>query len=875
MFSKELKDSIKWGYETSEDDLAKKLYNPLLSSAKLYQRVSAYFSINSLALYSIGLQKIAENDGRVQFVISSEISAKDYDEISLGYSARPMILELLQNHENVKNNELKKNLGDLACLIALNKADVKFALIKSKKGIFHDKFGLITDELKQTCFFTGSSNESIGGLKDNYESLSVDVSWDSGSRSKKRIEESQKRFLRLWDGTEKGILTVYANEVVYKELKKYKSDAHEVVKKMLDKKPGRFQLVIIESNQIEFQDYTESQLSLTDRRLRHGGALDKYCVGDTRVLRNDLTYADLGRVVDLIKKRADRNEIDCYIDPKIMVSIDNKKYSINLYKTQGIALKDPLNLKYEDEFEKFSSIVQDQVVRKLQPLHLRAAFYEYLMQKAANFSVPGSGKTAMILGVFAYLNSKAALQNEFINKILVVCPINAFQSWIGEFKSVFGDKKPLTYINVQDSKFDGDLRRSWAKSNLVLINYESLSKYENQLGELLKEDTMLIFDEVHRVKNPNGVGAQCVLRLAPYAKFKFVLTGTPIPNSYADIYNFLHILYGPEYNSYFGWSVADLTKPNYYEIQSINNKLQPFFWRTNKKQLHVPPADPDIFIRKSPSLMQRKLISAIWSTEKSTLAIFIRLIQASTNPGLLESKIDFSNMGFDEGDSGITKDTFNDALNESDNEEAVKGSSYSDFDLDQVVAPKFIAGIEKVVSLVSAGKKVLVWGIFVDTLKKIQNELENRGIGVTLIYGGTPKKYRTRLINEFKDKDSAVSVLVSNPQTLGESMSLQRTVHDAVYFEYNFNLTFMLQSRDRIHRLGLKSTDYTRYYYLQTVTPGDSLGFIDEQIYEKLKIKEKRMADAIDGELLVPDISDNYLEEVRSLINAERKRVKL
>ena len=59
-----------------------------------------------------------------------------------------------------------------------------------------------------------------------------------------------------------------------------------------------------------------------------------------------------------------------------------------------------------------------------------------------------------------------------------------------------------------------------------------------------------------------------------------------------------------------------------------------------------------------------------------------------------------------------------------------------------------------------------------------------------------------KLINDFRDGD--VEVMISNPNTLGESISLHQTVHDAIYFEYNFNLTFMLQSRDRIHRLGLK-----------------------------------------------------------------------
>src|SRR5699024_109020 len=111
--------------------------------------------------------------------------------------------------------------------------------------------------------------------------------------------------------------------------------------------------------------------------------------------------------------------------------------------------------------------------------------------------------------------------------------------------------------------------------------------------------------------------------------------------------------------------------------------------------------------------------------------------------------------------------------------------------------------------LVSKHKRVIVWGIFVDTLEKITDSLRNNGINTELIYGGTPIDERANILSEFKKESSSIQVLVSNPNTLGESVSLHKYVHDAVYFEYNYNLTFMLQSRDRIHRLGLKKTDET------------------------------------------------------------------
>ena len=95
--------------------------------------------------------------------------------------------------------------------------------------------------------------------------------------------------------------------------------------------------------------------------------------------------------------------------------------------------------------------------------------------------------------------------------------------------------------------------------------------------------------------------------------------------------------------------------------------------------------------------------------------------------------------------------------------------------------------------------------------------------------------------------------------------------HDAVYFEFNYNLTFMLQSRDRIHRLGLLENEHTRYYYLMTVSDMEIYNFIDEKIYNKLIEKEARMREAIDGEYLVPEFSDDEVYEMKQIIESERR----
>lgn len=396
-----------------------------------------------------------------------------------------------------------------------------------------------------------------------------------------------------------------------------------------------------------------------------------------------------------------------------------------------------------------------------------------------------------------------------------------------------------------------------------MVNYESLIGKVRLLNQLIDSKTMIVFDEVHRVKNPIGQRAAKALELGPQASFHYVLTGTPIPNSYTDIYNFLHLLYKNEYDSYFGWEVNELEA---IDSEEVNDKLQPFFWRTNKQDLNVPVADPDQLIEVQPNSTMLELASYIWNNEPGILAIYMRLLQASTNPAMLLKnldELDYHELGFISEE--VNQISASEALDKAEAKQA-RQDYYRQIGVDKLISPKFTAGINLITKLVREGKKVMVWGMFVDTMKKIQVALQDVGIRSNLVYGGTPKEDRVGLINSFRNKTGGIDIMISNPATLGESISLHREVHDAVYFEYNFNLTFMLQSRDRIHRLGLKPDDYTRYYYLQLNGEIARDGFIDKRVYERLKQKEQVMLSAIDGDLLLPMIEDDFLDDVKRVI---------
>ena len=112
-------------------------------------------------------------------------------------------------------------------------------------------------------------------------------------------------------------------------------------------------------------------------------------------------------------------------------------------------------------------------------------------------------------------------------------------------------------------------------------------------------------------------------------------------------------------------------------------------------------------------------------------------------------------------------------------------------------------------------------------------------------------------------------MLITNPHTLAESVSLHMVAHDAIYFEYSFNLTHMLQSRDRIHRLGLPKNQETNYFYLMLEGQKGLRSTIDKKIYNRLNDKKEVMVSAIESECISPEFTIDERNEILEMMREE------
>ena len=494
-----------------------------------------------------------------------------------------------------------------------------------------------------------------------------------------------------------------------------------------------------------------------------------------------------------------------------------------------------------DYFNDFSKVVNFGMARKLRLKQMQDAFFMCAMNKSGNFSVPGSGKTSSVLGVYRYFKSK-----DIIDKIVMIGPKNSFGSWIDEFKVCFENKEELNLFNIHDSQYKTlsqkkkSLLYDSGKSNLLLFNYESIGSFEKEISNLVRERTLLVFDEVHKVKRVQGEYATHALNISKNANYIVALTGTPIPNTYQDLYNFLHILFHNEYKEFFGFSLNTLKNPSDDEIDTINSKIQPFFCRTTKKELNVPEANKDLLFKIQSNDNEQMIFDILLKKyRKNKLTLLIRILQLESNPRLLLEKVDINE--------------FSKVLDITDVIEDIDFVDYTSDIINLIneieITSKKKKCIDIVEKLVNEGKKVIIWCIFKDSISSINNHLKNKGIKVKSIYGEVELNDRLKLISDFKNNE--FDVLITNPHTLAESVSLHSVCHDAIYYEYSYNLVHMLQSKDRIHRLGLESKQYTQYYFLQVEYNSNNEKIsLDNNIYERLVEKEQTMLDAIDNNRL-------------------------
>lgn len=547
-----------------------------------------------------------------------------------------------------------------------------------------------------------------------------------------------------------------------------------------------------------------------------------------------------------------------------------------------------------DEFKAFTdSVAKNLTNRSLYPLQLLSAYHMAFSQNACNFSVPGAGKTSIVYGAYAYLHNLPNDNPKHVDRLLIVGPLSSFGPWELEYEECFGRaphcKRLVGGVNKSEKQ---NYLISKYPCELTLISYASLISLQTELGFFLRTNrVMVVLDEAHKAKNSSGgVIAQAVLDMAKYSKSRIVLTGTPAPNGYEDIYNMFKFIW-PNKNV-IGFEVnqlRDITATgDTARVTRLIDNISPYFIRIKKSDLNIPAATvhPPVYISMGPlqqriyDYIEKKYMDEFMSegtvdtSSRFKVALAqartIRLMQAASDPAMLRAPL---------RDFFIDEEVPVEAYQAIDDSDVLK--SILDYEASETPA-KYVAVKDLVKQILGNNGKVVVWATFIHTIHGLKRYLESEGIPCQELYGATPVERdgidddeniltREKIVRAFQSPDCPFKVIIANPFAVAESISLHKACHNAIYVERSFNAAHFVQSKDRIHRYGLKPGTVTNYYYIL------SRETIDETIDTRLSEKERRMTEIMES-MPIPlfnNISEDLgNEDIKALIRDYVKRTK-
>ena len=490
--------------------------------------------------------------------------------------------------------------------------------------------------------------------------------------------------------------------------------------------------------------------------------------------------------------------------------------------------------------------------RKLETHQLKSLYHLYSCSSAAVFSVPGSGKTSVVLAYY----EKLKLEGK-VDHIFIVGPVNSFVSWVKEFSLNINRELKSMILGSNIKKEDRKIFYSQKLNcEMIMAHFSTIANDVVSLKKFFEYNkVLLVIDEAHNIKKLDGKWSNAVLTLGININYKVILTGTPLPNDLRDVYNYLDFLFGEN----FVFTKKDkarienlLNQEKKIEaIEFVREKINPFYTRVTKKELNLstPNFNKPILVEMNP--VEKKIYEAIQSrishygrksfldniefVQKICRARIIRLKQAASYIKNLDTAIDED---FLDEDEKILED--ND----------IKGliSNY-----DKLEKP---AKLSKLISMVKElkkqNKKVLIWSTHLKTIDLILENLRLENIVVKKITGETNRDFEIKknIMEEFNDNSSDLDALVALPQACSESISLHKACQNAIYYDLNYNAAEFLQSLDRIHRVGgseIHPVYYNFLHYEKTV---------DTKIFERVFLKADRQMQIIEEDNLTFDLNE-------------------
>ena len=442
-------------------------------------------------------------------------------------------------------------------------------------------------------------------------------------------------------------------------------------------------------------------------------------------------------------------------------------------------------------------------------------FWEYPV--AALFADMGTGKSFMLINNVAMLYDKGRL-----NGFLIVAPKGVYRNW---FDTEIPKHLP-SHVVYRMALWSPSPRKAEQKAmdelftvtedlKILVMNIEAFSTAKGTAYAkrfLLVHNAMMAVDESTTIKTPGSARSKNTEKVGRGARFRRILTGSPVTKSPMDLYQQCAFLSDNclDVSSYYvfqaRYAVTVERQLNthtfkqivgYRRLDELKEKLDRFAFRVKKEEcLDLPDK---LYVKREVDLTpeQQKAYN-----EMRTLAL------AQISGGLVSTVNALTQLmrmhqivcGHVKLDDGTVVDLPNKRLDE------------------------LLSVVEE------TDGKLIIWANYRHDIEAIKLALSKEyGMNaVGMYYGDTDGDERKRVLEEFQKPDSEMRFFVGNPSTGGYGLTLT-AASTMVYYSNSFDLEKRLQSEDRAHRIG--QTKNVTYIDLIAV------GTVDEKIVKALRAK--------------------------------------
>ena len=409
----------------------------------------------------------------------------------------------------------------------------------------------------------------------------------------------------------------------------------------------------------------------------------------------------------------------------------------------------------------------------------------------AYFMEMGTGKTKVLIDNLAMLYDKGK-----VNGALIIAPKGVVGTWYtNELPTHLPDHiENVTVLwqpNItkkQQESLD-TLFQEGEGLHILIMNVEAFSTDKGKLFAskfMSCHNTLMAIDESTTIKNPSAKRTKNILSLGKEAKYRRIMTGSPVTKNPLDLFSQCYFLdpFLLDFHSYYsfrnryaemktmhahGRSIQIVSK--FRHLGELSESLQSFSYRVLKEDcLDLPDK---IFIKRQIQLTpdQRKLYEQM---KKQALAILEGKVSSTKNSLTQLMRLQQITCGHFTDDTGSVQPIENNRVNElMDVLEDVEG-------------------------------KAIIWAHYqYDINKIIKAVVEKYGPGsVVDYYGLTPKEERQDNITRFQG-DPKCRFFIGTPSTGGYGITLT-AANTVIYYSNGYDLEKRLQSEDRAHRMGQK-----------------------------------------------------------------------